>query len=304
FGLEVGRSFDLALPICANPLVRGNNRMLSGTQWWLTVTGRLQPGWSLEQASAQMQSISPGLFEAALPSNYPPDSIQAYLGSQLSAVPAGSGVSQLRQRYEQSLWLLLAITGLVLLIACANLANLLLARASAREREIAVRQAPGASRGRLIRQLLVERLLLAAASTAFGAMLAQLLSRLLVAFLSTSADPIFLELAPDWRVLGFAAGLALLTCVLFGLAPALRLTRMEIGAVMKAGGRGMTAGRERFSLRRALVIVQVALSLVLAAGAVLFSRSLANLNTVEKGFRGEDVLTAVVIFERLKLPTD
>ncbi len=302
FGMEVGRSFDLALPLCAIATVRGNNNFLSGIMWWLTVTGRLKPGWSLEQATAQMQAISPGLFEAALPANYPPVSVKDYLASNLIAVPAGSGVSQLRKDYEQSLWLLLAIAGSVLLVACANLANLLLARASAREREIAVRQALGASRGRLVRQLLVESLLLAAVGAVLGAGLAQSLSRLLVAFLSTSADPVFLDLAPDWRVLGFAVGLAVLTCLLFGLAPAIRATRMEPGAVMKAGGRGMTAGRERFSLRRVLVVAQVALSLVLVVGALLFSRSLGNLLTVDTGFRQEGVLTAVVRFQRLNLP--
>ena len=307
FGMEVGRSFDLALPICAIPLVRGNNNFLSGTIWWLTVTGRLKPGWSLEQATAQMQAISPELFEAALPANYPPVSVKDYLGSKLVAVPAGAGVSQLRQDYEQPLWLLLAIAGSVLLIACANLANLLLARAETRQREIAVRQALGASRGRLVRQLLVESLLLAAAGAALGAGLAQELSQFLVAFLSTSADPVFLDLTLDWRVFGFAAGLAVLTCLLFGLAPALRATRMEPGAVMKAGGRGLTAGRahrQKFSLRRALTVAQVALSLVLVAGALLFSRSLGKLLTVDTGFRQEGVLTARVNFQRLNLPPD
>jgi predicted permease len=305
FGMEVGKSFDLALPICANPLVRGNTRMLdSGINWWLTVTGRLKPGWSMEQATAQMQSISPALFEAGLPANYPPASIKDYLGSQLIAVPAGSGVSQLRENYAQSLWLLLAIAGLVLLIACANLANLLLARSHAREREIAVRQALGASRGRLVRQLLVESLLLAVVGGAFGAGLAQALSRLLVAFLSTSNDPIFLNLTPDWRVFAFAAALAVLTCLLFGLAPAIRSTRMEPGVVMKSGGRGMTANRERLSLRRGLVIVQVALSLVLVAGGLLFSRSLGNLLTVNTGFREEGVLIAGVNFRRMNVSPD
>ncbi len=304
FGMEVGRSFDLALPICAVALVRGNNNFLSGTMWWLTVTGRVKPGWSLEQANAEMQAISPVLFEAALPANYPPVSVKDYLGSELIAVPAGSGTSQLREKYEQALWLLLAIAGLVLLIACANLANLLLARASAREREIAVRQALGASRGRLVRQLLAESLLLAAVGAAIGVGLAQALSRLLVAFLSTSADPVFLDLSPDWRMLGFAAGLAVLTCLLFGLAPAIRATRMEPGAVMKSGGRGMTASRERFSLRRVLVVAQVALSLVLVAGALLFSRSLGKLLTVDTGFRQDGVLMAEVNFRRLNLPRD
>ena len=304
FGMEVGRSFDLALPICAVALVRGNNNFLSGTMWWLTVTGRLKPGRSLEQANAEMQAISPGLFEAALPPNYPPASVKDYLESELIAVPAGAGVSQLREKYEQALWLLLAIAGLVLLIACANLANLLLARASAREREIAVRQALGASRGRLVRQLLSESLLLAAVGAAMGAVVAQALSRLLVAFLSTSADLVFLDLTPDWRMLSFTAGLAVLTCLLFGLAPAIRATRMEPGALMKSGGRGLTASRERFSLRRALVVAQVALSLVLVAGALLFSRSLGKLMTVDTGFRQDGVLMAEVNFRRLNLPPD
>jgi predicted permease len=304
FGMEVGRSFDLALPICAVPLVRGNDRFLSGIIWWLTVTGRLKPGWSLEQANTQTQAISPDLFKAALPLNYPPASVKDYLGSKLIAVPAGSGVSQLREKYEQPLWMLLAIGGLVLLIACANLANLLLARASAREREIATRQALGASRGRLIRQLLVESLLLAGVGAVFGVALSLALSRFLVAFLSTSDNPVFLDLDTNWRVLGFAAGLAVLTCLLFGLAPAIRATRMEPATVMKAGGRGMTASRERFSLRRALVVTQVALSLVLVAGALLFSRSLSNLLTVDKGFSEEDVLIAGVNFQRLNLPPD
>jgi predicted permease len=302
FGMEVGRSFDLALPVCAVALVRGNNNFLSGIMWWLTVTGRLKPDWSLERANAEMQAISPGLFEAALPANYPPASVKDYLGSELMAVPAGSGVSQLREEYEQALWLLLAIAGLVLLIACANLANLLLARASAREREIAVRQALGASRGRVVRQLLAESLLLAAAGALLGAGLAQALSHLLVAFISTSTDPVFLDLAADWRIFGFAAGLTVLTCLLFGLAPAIRATRVEPGVVMKSGGRGITASRERFSLRRALVVAQVALSLVLVAGALLFSRSLGRLLTVDTGFRQDGILMADVNFRRLNLP--
>lgn len=197
FGMEVGRAFDLVLPICAASLVRGNDRMFTGIMWWLTVNGRLKPGWTREQATAHVQSISPDLFAAALPTDYPPVSVKPYLESRLIAVAAGTGISQLREKkYEQPLWLLLAIAGLVLLIACANLANLLLARASAREREIAVRQALGASRLRLIRQLLVESLLLASVGALLGAAVAQVLSRLLVTFLSTIADPVFLDLKP------------------------------------------------------------------------------------------------------------
>jgi len=304
FGMEVGKSFDLALPLCAVSFVRGNNRPLSGTMWWLTVNGRLKPGWSIEQATAQAQAISPALFETALPADYPPPSVKDYLASRLIAVPAGSGISQLREEYSQSLWLLLAIAGSVLLVACANLANLLLARASARERELAMRHALGASRLRIIRQLLVESLLLAMAGALLGTALAQGLSRFLVSFLSTGANPVFLDLTPDWRVLTFSIGLAVLTCLLFGLAPAIRATGMKANVVMKTGGRGMTASRERFSLRRALVVMQVALSLVLVAGALLFSRSLGKLMTVDTGFQREGILTARIVFQRLNLTRD
>jgi len=304
FGMEVGRSFDLSLPICAVPLVRGNDRFLSGIMWWLTVEGRLKSGWTVDQATAQVQSISADLFQAALPADYPAASVKDYLASQLTTVPSGTGISQLREKYEQSLWLLLAIAGLVLLIACANLANLLLARASAREREIAVRQALGASRGRLIRQLLVESLLLALIGAVIGAGLAYALSRSLVAFLNTSTDPVFLDLAPDWRVLGFTAALAALTCLLFGLTPAIRITRTKAGTMLKAAGRGLTASRQRFTLRRALTVVQVALSLVLVAGALLFARSLANILTLKTGFQQDGVLTATVSFRQLKLPAE
>ncbi len=268
------------------------------------VTGRLKPGWTIEQATAQLQSISPSLFQQTLPANYPAASVNNYLGSKLEAVGGGAGYSTLRENYERPLWLLLAIAGLVLLIACANLANLLLARASTREREIAVRQAVGASRMRIIRQLLVETMLLAVVGTGLGALLAQVVSRFLVSSLSTDRDAVFLDLSPDWRVLGFATGVAALTCLLFGLTPAMRATRIAPGAVMKSSGRGLTAGRERFSLRRALVVVQVALSLVLVAGALLFSRSLKKLITVDTGFRQEELLIARVGFGRLNVAPD
>ena len=305
FGLEVGQNFDIALPICAEAITAGkNHRLDSGTSWWLMVTGRLKPGHTLAQASAELQTLSSGLFEKTLPANYPQVSVQNYLNSKLEAAPASAGYSVLRTNYESSLWLLLAIAGLVLLIACTNLANLLLARASAREREMAVRQALGASRARLVRQLLAESLLLAFIGAALGASLAQGLSRFLVAYLSTGGNTVFLNLGVDWRVLGFATGLAMLTCVLFGLMPAIRAARIEPGAAMKAAGRGLTAGRERFSLRRTLVVVQVALSLVLVAGAFLFTRSLNKLLTVDTGFQSEGILITRLGFGPLNLPPE
>jgi hypothetical protein len=174
----------------------------------------------------------------------------------------------------------------------------MLARASAREREIAVRLAIGASRGRIVRQLLAESFLLAAAGALAGGVLAQWLGRSIIAFLSTEANPLFIDLSLDLRVLGFTAFLALLTCVIFGLAPALRATRVTPGAAMKAGGRGITDRRERFGLRRLLVVTQMALSLVLVVGALLFVGTLRNLLLADAGFDPEGILVAQVDFER------
>ncbi len=305
YGLEVGKSFDFALPICAEAALRGkNSRLDSGTSWWLMVTGRLKPRESLDQANASLQSMSAGLFEASLPPKYPEVSVKDYLGFKLQGSPAAAGYSLLREDYERPLWFLLAIAGLVLLIACANLANLLLARASTREREMAVRQAVGASRARLVRQLLAESLLLACTGTFLGAALAQVLSRFLISFISKVSDAVVLDLSFNWRFIAFAAAVAVVTCVLFGLTPALRATQVQPAAAMKASGRGLTAGRERFSLRRALVVVQVALSLVLVAGALLFTRSLGNLANVNAGFEREGIVITRADFGRLNLPIE
>jgi putative ABC transport system permease protein len=304
-GLDVGQPFDVALPICSQPTVVGGQYSIlnDGTIWWLSVMGRLKPASTLQQATAQLSASSPGLFEATLPKNYPRENIKDYLRFKLAAYPAATGVSWLRQQYEDPLGLLLATAGLVLLIACANLANLMLARAAARAREIAVRLAMGASRSRLIRQLMAESLLLAAVGAGFGLLLAGALSRFMVAFLNTGGSQVFLDLQPDWRVLGFTAGIAILTCLLFGLVPAWRATRVAPGAAMKAGGRGLTATRERFGLRRALVATQVALSMILLVGALLFSRSLHNLMTVNTGFTQDGILVAWLdISNRLNLP--
>jgi putative ABC transport system permease protein len=305
YGVEVGRGFDLALPICAEPIVNGEDSQLkSAVGWWLSVMGRLRPGSTVEQAAAQLRALSPQIFEATLPPQYNPENRKSFLEAKLTAVPADSGVSDLRESYEQPLWLLLALAGLVLLIASANLANLMLARASAREKEMAMRMAVGASRSRLIRQLLAESLLLALASAALGAFLAHNLSRLLVASMSTQQDPLFVDLATDWRVLGFTTALAGLTCVLFGLAPALRATSVAPGIVLKEGARGTTDGRSRFGLRQVLVVSQVALSLTLLVGALLFARSLNNLASLDPGFRRDGILVADIDFSarHLEMP--
>jgi putative ABC transport system permease protein len=292
FGVEVGNRYNVALPLCADPLFSedGKGRIPDRRAWWLSAMGRLKPGWTVRRANAELQTLSPRIMEATLPPTYRPDNAKLYLANKLTVTAGAAGVSGLRRRYENPLWILLATTGLVLLIACANLANLLLARASVREREIAVRQAIGASRGRLLAQLLSESMLLALFGTALGALLAQGLSRALVVFLTTSGNSLFVGLPLDPRVLGFMAAVAVLTCLLFGLAPAIRATSIAPASAMRSGGRGLTTGRDRFSLRRALVVAQISLSLVLLVGAFLFVRSLQKLLDVQPGFHPEGIV--------------
>jgi len=243
----------------------------------------------MEQAEENLRVISPAVFKATLPPVYPAQYAEWYLNFKLTARPAAAGTSTLRHDYEIPLWVLMATTGLVLLIACANLANLLLARGSARSREVAVRLALGASRRRVMFQFLTESLLLAAVGALVGSLLSQLLSGFLVNFLSTNEGPLFLDLTPDWRMIGFISGLATLTCVLFGLLPAIRAARNSPGSAMKSSGRGLTAGRERQGMRRLLVVCQVALSVLLLVSALLFTRTLRNLTVLDAGFQPEGV---------------
>ena len=302
FGVEVGRNFDVAVPLCAEPWINGeNSHMAKRHHWWLAVIGRLKPGWTVTRADAQAKAMSAQIFESTVPPNYRPDSAKYYRQFKLFASPAGSGVSRLRETYQEPLLLLLGIAGLVLLIACANLANLMLARASAREREMAVRLAIGADRSRLIRQLLAESLLLTVIGAAIGALLAQFLSSYVLTFLTTRADPLFVQLGADWRVFGFTAAVAIVTCILFGLTPAMRASRTAPVSAMRSSGRGLTADRGKFGLRRALVVSQVALSLVLLVGALLFVNSMRNLLTLDAGFRENGLLIAGIDLSRLNL---
>jgi putative ABC transport system permease protein len=305
YGLEAGHSYDVAIPVSTDQILQGSsNRLKNGTFWWLTVMGRLRPGWSAETAASHLNTLSTEIFKTTLPANYPPENINNYLGFKLTAFAASSGLSRLRDQYEKPLWMLLSITGLVLLIACANLANLMLARASSREREIAVRLTLGASRNRLIRQLLTEGLLLSAIGAALGAVLARTLSAVLVSYLSSDVNPVFLGLDPDWRVLTFTFGLAVLTCILFGLTPALRATSVAPGETLKTSGRGLIAGRGRFSLRRVLIVSQVALSMILLVSGLLFVRSFTNLADVNVGFQQDGILETDLDMRKLNLTSD
>lgn len=191
FGLSVGDPFDIVLPLCRPDRMQRD-------LFNIAVMGRLRPGWTVQQASEELQSLSRGIFEATAPEDSSPRAIEAFKKFKLTAVSAAHGVSVLREEYNSSLWLLLAITGLVLLIACANLANLLLARASTRDREFAVRLALGASARRLLQQLLIEGGLVAAAGAAFGIVLAPFLTRILIWSLSSEGNAVDLPVGPDW----------------------------------------------------------------------------------------------------------
>ena len=201
----------------------------------------------------------------------------------------------MRQEFSQPLSILMVVVGLVLLIACANVANLLLARATSRQKEIAVRLALGAARGRLVRQLLTESVLLAVAGGALGVILAYWASDVLLAFMSSGREPVILHVSPNLSVLGFTAVVSVLTGVLFGLAPALRGRRLDLTPALKEGG-GKIVGSSspsrglRLELGKALVVAQVALSLLLLIGAGLFVRTLANLESANLGFDRRNLL--------------
>ena len=300
FGVEVGRRFDVALPLCSHAVL-GDERDWLGNKamWWLTVIGRMRPGQSLEHVNAALQAGSRDTFESTLPPEYRADDAQNYRSLRLLAASGATGVSALRNRYGDPLVILLITTGLVLLIACTNLANLILARASAREREFSVRLAIGASWSRLVRQLMVENALLALGGALAALALAGMLSRLLVGFL----DPrLSLDLHLDAKLFGFMLATAILTCLAFGLIPAWRASRVAAADAMKSAARTVSGSREGVWTRRALVIAQVALSLVLAFGALLFAATLRNLRAVDMGFHSADLVVARVNFSRLSLP--
>ena len=301
-GISIGDFFDVAVPVCVEPILSPrNNRLTLRHAWWLASIGRLRPGWTIARANAQLLAVTPVILQETIPPVYDAGGVKKYLEYKLGAFSASTGFSELREDSETPLWLLLGISGLVLLIACANLANLMLARTGARERQITIRRALGASRWRMIRELLSESLLLAAAGSICGLFLALAISRMLVAFISTEQNQIFLDLGMDWRVLAFTTALAALTTVSFGLAPAMRATRAAPAMLLQSGSRGTTGGRERFSLRRILIVSQVGLSVVLLTGALLFVRSLRNLTTLNVGFQQTGILITSVDFGRLQI---
>ncbi|HEX8501474.1 MAG TPA: ABC transporter permease [Pyrinomonadaceae bacterium] len=299
--MQVGTSPDVTIPVAWEPQVNPErSRMAGAGVWWLRVMGRLAPGATPEQARAVFdasfrqsvvehraarlaQAQSPAQRAALRPLS--PEEVP-----QLDVAPGARGEMDTRESYERPLYMLLGVVGLVLLIACANVANLLLARGAARRKEIAVRLALGARRRRLVRQLLTESLLLAAAGGALGVLLAFWIKDGLMSVGVWGGGRMgALDTPLDLRVLGFTAALSLLTGVLFGLAPAWRSTDVDLTPALKEGARGST-GRGRAWLSKSLVVAQVALTLLLLVGAGLFLRTLVNLRRVETGFNTRNLL--------------
>jgi predicted permease len=293
-GVEVGSAIDLYVPVCAEKIIRGEYSSLDKrSNWWMEIIGRPKPGISPAQVTARLKTLAPEVFKATVPPNWKPEEQSEYLKNTFETLPAGNGLSYLRAKYQKALTILIVITGLVLLIACANVANLLLARSAGRQREIAIRMALGLRRGRLMRQLLTESLVLSLTGAALGILFARWGARLLVRFLSSTNNQVFLDLTIDTRVLAFTAGVAILTGLLFGLAPAWRGTRVDPQFAMKANARGVIEG-SKFGLGKALVVAQVALSLLLVVGAGLMLTTFFKLETIDTGFERQRVLLSTV----------
>jgi len=300
YGLNVGRAFDVAVPFGVEPLIRGANesRLEKRTSWWISVFVRLKHGQSLEDANAILRTVQPEIREATLPPPRPGDTRDQYLSVPLMFVNAAAGQSGLRDEYKRPLLLMMVVVGLVLLIACANIANLLLARATARGHEWSVRLALGASRGRLARQQLIESLLLAAMGAPAGLIVAQWGSQFLVSQLDT--DAVYLDLPLDWRMLAFTAATAVIAALVFGVAPALRAARgAPIDAMKDRGRSNVVSGR--VTVANGLVMTQVVLSLVLVVCAGLFLRSFDRLTRVPLGFDRDRVLLASIDTRRSDL---
>ncbi len=287
FGLTVGHTFDVAVPFGTEPLLRGveESRLDRRTSWWLAVVVRLKPHQTLQEATTAVRALQPEIRDATRPPS--PRTDREYLAAPFELVSAATGRSSLRNQYERPLMVLMIVVALVLLIACANVANLMLARATARGHEWSVRLALGASRGRLARQQLIESLLLAVMGAAAGLLVAQWASELLVRQLST--DAVSLDLHLDSRVLAFTAAITIAAALVFGIGPALRATaRPPIDALKEPGRSAAASGRA--TIANALVIAQVVLSAVLVVGAGLFLRTFSSLTHVPLGFEGERVL--------------
>jgi len=290
FGTKVGEAPDIWVPMSMMKSVPpGLNGYKDNFYQAMFIMGRLKPGVSLEQATSNVNLLYQQIIRAFPDGNLSPRNTADLSKAHVALKPMATGLSSLRRTFSEPLKILMGVTALVLLIACANIANLLLARSTARARELAVRQALGARRIRIVRQLLTESLLLALVGGLLGVGLAAFADRLLLRMISGGPEMLPLDVSINTRLLLFTFAVTVATAVLFGIVPALRGTRVELTDALK-DGRGPSSGTARSPLGKALIVAQVAISLVLMVGAILFVRSLVNLNNVDTGFNREGVL--------------
>lgn len=286
--MQVGEVTDITVPVAHEKAIsRIPWDTRAPTNWWIRIMGRLAPDATLPQVRASLE----GVFQESVRGHVrlstlpgaPTVDPQNVPVPALRVVPGGQGLYESRRSIEESLRITMGVVALALFVACANVANLLLARGAARRREIAVRLALGASRARIVRQLLAESVLLAALGALAGLALAWWGAQALVAMSPVGANQFQLDTPLDWRVLGFASTAALVTGVVFGLAPALRATKLNLTSEFQGSVRALGAG-SRSVLAKSLMVAQVALSLVLLIGAGLFIRTLRNLQQVDIGY--------------------
>ncbi len=302
FGMEVGSRFEVGIPICSADLMGGRLTLNQRSWWWLRVGGRPKPGTGTAQLETRLAQLSPQIYGAVVPQNYDSESQARFRKRVLRPEPMATGLSGLRRQYQEPLHILMAVAGLVLLIACANIASLMLARAASRGKEMAMRQALGASRWRLMRQLIIESVLVSVLGALLGLGFARWGNTVLLGYLSTVHNQVFLNFSPDTRVIAFTTGIALFTGLLCGVTPAFRGTRVSVGAVIKGGqspDRGVRGG-----FRLWLVASQVALSLVLLVTAGLLLRSFWNLAGLDIGFDRNHVLLMSAALSPAKIPQE
>ncbi len=301
-GATVGAPADITMAVGALPWVAPDAAPLLGAgNFWLRILARPREGVSVRQAMLRLNGMWRRQSDSLLPPHWPPAQRKMVAGTLFEATPGGTGWTYLRDIYRQPLLVLMGMVGLVLLIACANIATLLLARATGRRREIALRLAMGAGRGRVVRQLLIESALLSAIGAALGVALAWVSGRFLVGMMSGPDASTVLDVTPNRHVLAFAGVAALATAALFGVVPALQATASSPAEALKEDGR-VSSSRSR--LLPSLVSAQVALSMVLLAGAGLFVRTLQNLRDLDPGFEADGVLLAELEGRRTQLPQD
>jgi predicted permease len=289
-GTHVGREVDFWIPLSAEPLLRKESWIPRAGSKWLQLLARVKTGHSFEEARAELQTMfQTGVVAAELALVKDPGSDHPARRWRLAVEPAHAGLSSVRHQYGEPLFVLLIVSGIVLVIACVNVANLLLARASARRHEIAMRLSLGGAPSRIVRQLLTESMLLASGGAVLGVAFAFAGSRYLLGFFATSRTPLVLEVGPDVRVLTFAAALAMATGLLFGLAPAWRAAADAPGASLFGSGR-VQGHRHRRVLSRLLIGTQVALSVIMLFCGGLFLRSLHNIRSIDTGFDSRSVL--------------